>query len=104
MFPAAAAAVAAGTAWLSTWATTAGTGAAIAAAHPIGTAIATGTIGGTIGGTAAGLTTAAILNANDDNRIYQNNMGNYGYPQQNPSYYSPYGNGATNGCYPGYNC
>ena len=82
-------------------------GAAYAAAHPIiaGTAMATG---GTVIGNQIN---NAIDWATGNSKFYpSNNMGNYGYtqhygyPQQNPSNYPTYGNGATNGCYPGYNC
>ena len=86
----------------------AGAGAALIAAHPVSTGIGIAAAGGTIG-TIAGNTIYSIgrwvYDSITGEKIYQtNNMGNYGN-QQDPAY-NPiqYGNGAINGCYPGYNC
>ena len=91
---------------MSTLASAAGAaGATFAAAHPIiaGTGMATGgTVLGTQINNAIDWATGAIFG--DGKNYPTDNMGNYGYPQQNPSNYPLYGNGAINGCYPGYNC
>ena len=84
-------------------------GAALIAAHPVSTAIGISGAGSTIGYVAGRIiysVGSSVYDSIAGEKIYQtNNMGNYGYDQRDPAYNpNQYGNGAINGCYPGYNC